>query len=590
MIPTAIAASVFLLLQTGKGSIEGSVVNSVTNKPISGAQITIVGFSSGPPVGTATPQPLDRSTVVVGPTGTMVAGVTGGVLGGTRAGQIPPVITDPNGHFVLRDLNPGRYTLRAAAEGFSQQDYGSSRGNPLGMPIQVDVAADQAASAVFRMIPDGTVSGRVTGPNGEPLVNVEIAVLRSAYDPNGRKTFQQAGTAQTNDRGEYRLFWINPGRYYLSAAPSNRPVPGIPFNPGLRTNKYARLFYPSSSDIARATLIDIQPAAELSGLDFRMVEQQTYRVRGRVIDPSSGQAPRGAGVSIMPRDAVLNVGAVFTGNSYNPADGSFELRDVPSGSYVIRAQLALNVREPGQQPPTPPTAVAMLEVSGADVDGVVLTPMPPISISGRIRIEGGAVPPSINATVTLRPASTGPVIGSMRPAQTNPDGTFILQGIPPGEYEVNVGAGSGSSQMTNMYVKEIRFGALDLRATPLVVTGSAVSDALEIVYSPNGGQLNGTLRSGSQSLSQNVRVVLIPDQRNRRDLYKTSGNGPNGTFAFRSIPPGSYKAFAWQNVEQYSWFDPEVLARYEQYGVPVTLAESSNVTLELSVIPPQASR
>ena len=40
-----IVISVFLALQTTQASIEGTVVNSVTNKPIAGAQVLVV--SSG---------------------------------------------------------------------------------------------------------------------------------------------------------------------------------------------------------------------------------------------------------------------------------------------------------------------------------------------------------------------------------------------------------------------------------------------------------------------------------------------------------------------------------------------------------------
>src|SRR5438094_435244 len=105
------------------------------------------------------------------------------------------------------------------------------------------------------------------------------------------RLFSKERRAQTNDRGEYRLFWITPGRYYLSAASTNRPVPGVPFNPGGFTNKYPRTFYPSSSDVASAVPIEVQPAVELSGLDFRLNEQPTYRVRGRVVDPTSGSTP-----------------------------------------------------------------------------------------------------------------------------------------------------------------------------------------------------------------------------------------------------------------------------------------------------------
>ena len=593
MTVTVIATSVFLLLQTGKASIEGIVISNITNKPIGGAQVTATRI--------ATPPSAPAGTQV--PTG-IIGGVTGGVIGVTggarvtvgpngipvQAAQIAPARTDATGRFSFRDLEPGTYFLRASAEGYAQQEYNPRPGAVSGVSTQVTVPADQAMKdVVFRLLPGGTVSGRVTGSNGEPLVNIEVSLLRSAFDPDGRKTFQQSGAAMTNDRGEYRLFWITPGRYYLSAASSTRPIPGIPFNPTTISNKYPRTFYPASTDIATATPIEVQPAVELSGLDFRLNEQPTYRVRGRVVDPASGQPPRNASISITLRDSVINTGFFSSGTAYNPADGTFEFRDVASGSYLIRAQLPFNARfEPGQPPPPPPTATAPIDVAG-DVNGVVLTFVAPTSISGRMRIEGEPLPQNFRASVNLRPAVLGGFAGpSPRPSQANADGTFNIEGVVPGEYRVTANLQFGSSQM-NLYVKEVRFGSTDVLTHSMVVTGPT-SDALEVVFGKNAGQVSGTVRADSQQLVSSAQVVLVPGQRDRHDFYKFAISSQNGQFRFPSVPPGTYKIFAWENVEQFSWFDPAVLARYEAQAMPVTINESSNVTLDLRVIPASGAR
>src|SRR5207249_429330 len=170
---------------------------------------------------------------------------------------------------------------------------------------------------------------------------------------------------------------------------------------------------------------DVQPAIELSGLDFRLTEQPTYSVRGRVIDPNSGQPPRNASVSITHRDSVINAGFFSSGSAYNPGDGTFEFRDVARGSYLVRAQVHFNGRlEPGQPPPAPLTATVPVDVAG-DVDGVVLTFVPPTSIFGRVRIEGEALPQGFRPTVNLRPAVLSGFAGPWpSPPQINPEGTF----------------------------------------------------------------------------------------------------------------------------------------------------------------------
>jgi Carboxypeptidase regulatory-like domain len=460
MTISMIAASVFLVLQAATGSIQGVVISSAANKPIGGAQVTAVKLPSLPPVpnGGVVSAP-ERAIVVTGVVGGIVGGGT--LTPGDTAGrigapvQIPPATTDTNGHFAFANLEAGAYLLRASADGYAQQEFNTRPGDQPGMSTQVTLSAGQAVNnAVLHLTPGGTVSGRVTGSNGEPIVNIEVSLLRRVYDITGRTNFQSAGLAQTNDRGEYRLFWVPPGKYYLSAASSNRPIPGVPFNPGGRGNKYPRTYYPATTDVAAAAMIDVQPAVELSGLDFRLTEQQTYRVRGRVVDPTSGQTPRAVSISIVPRNPIVNSGMSSSGSPYNPSDGTFELRDVPAGSYRIIAQVTNFAREPGQPFVTPPMATALVDVGGADVDGIVLTITPPISISGRIRVEGASSQSTLAASIMLRPASPGPVPAPLRPAQANAEGIFTLEGVPPGEYSVTVNAASGPGQQGTAYVKQ----------------------------------------------------------------------------------------------------------------------------------------
>ena len=75
-----------------------------------------------------------------------------------------------------------------------------------------------------------------------------------------------------------------------------------------------------------------------------------------------------------------------------------------------------------------------------------------------------------------------------------------------------------------------------------------------------------------------------------RPKFLTPITDASGQFKFLSLPPGSYKVFAWESVEQFSWFDPTVLARYEAQGMPATVNESSNASLDLRIIPAAGAR
>src|SRR5262249_16272249 len=102
-------------------------------------------------------------------------------------------------------------------------------------------------------------------------------------------------------------------------------------------------------------------------------------------------------------------------------------------------------------------------------------------------------------------------------------------------------------------------------------------------------QISGTVRGDSQRSLNNAMVVLVPDQRDRHDLYRFIIRTPNGSFTFPSVAPGSYKIFAWEDIEQFSWFDPKVLPQYETHAV-ASNSSGANLTLDLRVISAAGAR
>ena len=54
--------------------------------------------------------------------------------------------------------------------------------------------------------------------DGQPAVNATVQALKATY-PDGKRVLKPVQTAITNDLGEYRLFWLPPGSYFVSALP-----------------------------------------------------------------------------------------------------------------------------------------------------------------------------------------------------------------------------------------------------------------------------------------------------------------------------------------------------------------------------------
>ena len=83
-----------------------------------------------------------------------------------------------------------------------------------------------------------------------------------------------------------------------------------------------------------------------------------------------------------------------------------------------------------------------------------------------------------------------------------------------------------------------------------------------------------------------MTVVLVPDtaRRTRRDLFQTAVSDASGRVNLTGIAPGDYKVFAWENVIEDSWEDPEILRMYDSRGQAIRLNDTSKETLTLRVI------
>jgi protocatechuate 3,4-dioxygenase beta subunit len=478
----------------------------------------------------------------------------------------------------VKDLDPGSYIVFAARNGFARQQYGEPA--PRRPGVVLNVTAGQAVKdIVFRMIPAGAVSGRVSDAAGEPLPGITVELLRSIYSEEGTRSLQGISSLQTDDRGEYRFSLVTPGRYFLKAYPAQpgsgdpRRMPNEVVDPTL-----AMTYYPGTLDSSTASSVEILPGAELGAIDFRLGSQQLFRIRGRVIDARTGQPPPNAMLMAIPRNPSSDWGFSSSQVQYNAAGGTFELKNLIPGSYWVRAGTV----EPGVifGPFTGNAAQVAVDVLNGDVENIVLSLGAGFSIRGRILVEGSSLAALRNGSDTwIALSPIGPGSGMAAPQQIKPDGSFVLQNVQPGNYRVDL-----DPMPVTAYIKYARLGDADL-LTGISIT-TAVSESIEIVLSVLAGQIGGTIVDKDRKPMQGMEAILIPDrQRERRDLYRRSTSDQNGWFLLRTIAPGDYKLFAWQDLEPFAYHDSDFLRRYEELGRSVKVSESSNNTVEVQIIP-----
>ena len=589
---TLILAALLLIFQAPqpqlrKASIEGIVTSSSTNEPLMRAQVLITRIQ---------PPNAPSNTPIIISSGTVTAG------------QIQPVNTESDGKFEFKDLDPGQYRLRVVRNGYASQEYGQRTPTTAGVPITL-TEGQQMKNVAFNLIAAGVVAGRVRDSNGEPVGRVQVQLMRTIYGINGQRNYSQVGSSTTDDRGDYRIFWVPPGRYIVSLNSNNLSVPIEILFSSISSSYSDRIFppmyYPGTPDPTRATSIDLKPGAEVAGIDFTLSQLKSYRIRGRMVDTTTGQPPRSANINLLLRQdqgsVVLLPGNLGTTTSYNSTDGTFEIRNVVQGNYLLRAQTTTNSADPIDRNLVAQvrtnsdlldlalggrngaTVQVPIDVGSQDLEGVVLNLAPGVNIPVQLRIEEQPDLTTLNGfdriRVYLRPSTTSASTGNQR-VNFTPEGTSTIENVSAGEYRVSV-----SMPQPEYIIKDARFEGADVLVNPWQINGRT-SGTLSVVISPRGGLIEGNLLDGLQKPVTGNAVVLIPDQgRDRPELYKSSQTDTSGHYSIKGVYPGSYRLYSWEAIEANSYFDRDVLSQYDAVGKAVVIQEGSRENIDLKLIP-----
>jgi 5-hydroxyisourate hydrolase-like protein (transthyretin family) len=569
----ALLLSFQILAPAAKGSIEGVVLRAASGEPLSRAEVTLLRVRSDEEMRelfAAGMQDLDSAN--------------------------PPVRTEMDGKFAFKDLDAGPYRLTAARNGYPIQVYGQKAGKGSRGTIVNVRPGESVRDITFRLVPGGVVSGRIRDVAGEPVAGLAVSLMRSGYDESGKKTLWNVDQRETDDRGEYRFYWIEPGRYSVMASRAegyrsrnvivDRPLP--------------RVFYPGTLDPENASTIEVQPGAELGAIDIVLPNVSGYRVSGRLVEASTGKPPKSASIEISPKkpaSIVIHDNGGFTDVQYNSTTGAFQMRNVLPGSYWLAARVQSNFNEPLSADRlaelrtaedlwlvafnTAAQSQTAIDVAGADLNDLVLTLNKGISIPAHFRVEGqdlATIKGWDSIRVGLQANSGGG--GWAQSSRMNAEGIARVDNVMPAEYDVSVDYATAK----DFYVKELLYGRTDALNDPVRISEQAPA-TFTVLLSTKVGRLEGLLTDALSQPVSGADVMLIPDRRDQKRLFKSAVTDSDGRFVFPSLAPGDYKVFSWEALEQGAYFDKDVLSRYETQGRSVRIQESSKETVDLKIIP-----
>jgi len=523
-------------------------------------------------------------------------------LSSAELGESRVVTTDQTGRYAAQNLPAGRYNISASKPGFVSVAWGQRRPGRGGRPFPL--ADGERARGVDFLLPRGSVvTGHVFDEDGEPLVGAQVRVMRFSY-VQGERRLTPAGSATSDDRGEYRVYGLLPGTYYVAATSTQSgtvvwsqsgellsftaEVGGVtvsstgagPVNvssgqpPGAG---FAPTYYPGVTSVADALPIPVGLQAEAGNIDFILQLVPTARVSGIATAPDGGPATGGS-VTLSPDDG--GVTGRFLGQNYSSGirpDGTFMIMNVPPGRYVAFA------RGQGRRAGEQLFGSLPVAVSGADVTGVNLGLTPGLTVSGMLSADAGSsnLGNVTRVRVSLASLSSLP-IPTPPPSGVLLDGSFSITPVVAGTYLVRV---SGLPQ--SFALKGAYYGGRDVSDVPLEVRTGQNPAGIEIVVSDRVTEMTGTVQDADGQLLTDYTVVAFSsDASNWRPQSRYIQVGrpdANGQFRIRGLPPGDYLIAALDDVESGEWYDPAFLDGVRRGATRVSLGEGDVKTIELKL-------
>jgi len=478
--------------------------------------------------------------------------------------------TDAQGAYEFKELRAGRYTIFANKGSYVSLQYGQTRPAEPGKPIQI--LDNQTIERVDFSLPHGgVITGRILDEYGEPLSDVMVAPQRFQYVQGQRRLVPAGRTVSTDDLGEFRIFAVPPGQYYLQATWRGENMMMGPGGPGSNEERtsYAPMFFPGTLDASQAQRLTIAIGTEVSDVVMTMRPVKAVRISGNIVD-SQGRPMNGM-LMVMQSSGFgfSNMGAPVR------PDGTFTLSGLAPGDYVLNAMQMGNPQESE-------VATTKLTVATEDITGIQLVGAKPITARGRVIVDPAAassLPPRL--MLQAFPVQMMPMMGPRMPAPVQDDMTFELKS-PPGLFRVNLmPAGMGWA------IRSVRVSGTDVTDTGLEIKGNEDVSGLEVELTNKLTTISGLVTNARGEAVKDYTAIVFAQDSARwtsNTRYQSMGRpDQDGRFKIAGLPPGEYYIIALDRLDTGEAGDPEFLERIRTKASRLSLNEGETKTMDLKL-------
>ncbi|HVI84480.1 MAG TPA: carboxypeptidase regulatory-like domain-containing protein [bacterium] len=417
--------------------------------------------------------------------------------------------TGPGGEFWFEQLPPGDYEFVIRKSGYVDSETPGFRSTLRLKPGAV------TETAVIDLTPFGALEGAVLDEAGKPLPGVVVTLGAASHT--------------TDKEGRFGFEDIIPGPYpVIVNVPHEVRARNLVRDPS--TGDYygyaPAQYYPGADDPRLAFPVTVPAGVRLRNIDLRLRRTLLVEFTGRVVQMAGREPLSGAHVQLA--GAVSEVADSLWRKHPANADGTFRFSLLQPGAYtlaVFRPDIS------------PLPYLVPIEIGRAGVEDREVAIPPFTRLEGRIQLRAPETHWMNSAAVTLR-HHTGGTLAS----QIQSDGTFDFDGVPAGEFFIDVRLNNLRTRgdSTRRYtVGAIRFGSQSGFRKPVTVAENG-NPPIEIQLSDEPAGIAGRVISDAEHASYLVTVASLAP---RRPAGLMIASTPP-EFQFPDLAPGDYEVTA----------------------------------------------
>jgi hypothetical protein len=551
--------------QVREGSLSGRIVEAKSGEPVARARVTLQHQL----------RPWDQSAVVA----------------------------DDRGQFHFRGLRPGSYLLSASKSGYTPGGYGQRFPHLASQSLEL-TEGEEVADLRIRLWKHAVISGTVRDAVGDPVVRAVVRALRRIMVAGTERLTFSGAIARTDDRGAYRLAGLTPGTYVV-AVPSSADQPGA----GRDQADYPTTFHPSAWSAEDAVPIIVASGEERVGADLTIAWAGLRSVAGEVA--GWGRVSEPLRLSLFPVHGTLASDLATVTTLVTPGERRFRFPKVPPGHYVLRAMTlpgpsarqawfarpvgdgivfvasasALTASAP--VPSTEADSVWCAEIqvvveSRSDTE-VQLTLQAAARINGRLVFNGTSAQPSAEELQRYRiPIFRADGADFPIPLKgANADGTFVIDGLPPGQYVVSLSQATWVLESLSVDGRPVGDNAIEVGTSDLGVV---------LTLTDRPSEIAGLLTDDEGRLRPEASVFVFPTDRR---LWVGQGPRPmrlrevrpnrRGEYRVPGLPSGDYFVGTAASGMPEEWRRPEFLTVLSQSATRLRVSDGEQRTLNLRI-------